>query len=219
MLAVLPFENLSGDPGEEYFSDGLTEEMITQLAGLNPAQLGVIARTSAMQYKRDPRAVDRIGQELGVHYVLEGSVRRQGNRVRVSAQLIQVSNQAHLWATSYDRELGGILALQSDVARAIADEIQIRLTPQQHNSLSSVGPIDPEAYEAYLEGRFYWNKRTGQVVPASDPRGGGDAMVGFLRASTGSALPVPVKYRWSVPPSPGRLANCRPVHPPPVLRQ
>ena len=160
MLAVLPFENLSGDPGQEYFSDGLTEEMITQLADLNPAQLGVIARTSAMQYKHDPRAIDRIGQELGVHYVLEGSVRRQGKRVRISAQLIQVSNQAHLWATSYDRELGGILSLQSEVARAIADEIQIRLTPQQHTSLASVGPIDPEAFEAYLKGRFYWNKRT-----------------------------------------------------------
>ncbi|MEJ2110743.1 MAG: winged helix-turn-helix domain-containing protein [Acidobacteriota bacterium] len=160
MLAVLPFENLSGDPGQEYFSDGLTEEMITQLAGLNPAQLGVIARTSAMQYKHNPRVVGKIGQELGVDYVLEGSVRRQDNRIRVSAQLIRVSNQAHLWAASYDRALGGILALQSEVARAIADEIQVRLTPQKHTSLASVGPIDPDAYEAYLEGRYYWNKRT-----------------------------------------------------------
>jgi TolB-like protein/Tfp pilus assembly protein PilF len=121
MLAVLPFENLGGDPEQEYFSDG---------------------------------------QELGVDYVLEGSVRRQDNRVRVSAQLIEVSNQTHLWAASYDRELGGILSLQSEVARAIADEIQIRLTPQQHILLASVSPIDPEAYEAYLEGRYYWNKRT-----------------------------------------------------------
>jgi len=160
MLAVLPFENLSGDPKQEYFSDGLTEEMITRLGGLKPAQLGVIARTSVLQYKRDPRAIDQVGQELGVDYVLEGSVRRQGNRVRVCAQLIQVSDQAHLWAASYDRELSSILALQSEVAGAIVDEIQIRLSPQQRASLASVGPIDPEAYETYLEGRYYWNKRT-----------------------------------------------------------
>lgn len=160
MLAVLPFENLSGDPEQEYFSDGMTEEMITLLACLDPVRLGVIARTSAMQYKHNPIGIDRIGQELQVDYILEGSVRRQGNRVRVSAQLIHVSNQAHLWAASYDRELGGILSLQSEVAQAIANEIQIRLTPQQHTSLLGVGPIDPEAYEAYLEGRYYWNKRT-----------------------------------------------------------
>jgi TolB-like protein/Tfp pilus assembly protein PilF len=160
MVVVLPFENMSGDPEQEYFSDGLTEEMITQLAVLAPARLGVIARTTSLQYKRTPRAIDLICRELGVDYVLEGSVRRQGNRVRVSAQLIQVSDQAHLWAASYDRELGGILALQSEVARAIAEEIQIRLTPQQHTLLASVGPIDPEAYEAYLKGRYYWNKRT-----------------------------------------------------------
>jgi len=134
--------------------------MITQLAGLEPARLGVIARTSAMQYKHNPRAVDQIGQELGVDYILEGSVRRQGDRVRVSAQLVQVSDQAHLWAASYDRELGGILTLQSEVARAIADEIQLRLTLQQHASLASVGPVNPEAYESYLKGRYYWNKRT-----------------------------------------------------------
>jgi TolB-like protein/Tfp pilus assembly protein PilF len=160
MLAVLPFENLSGDPEQEYFSDGLTEEMITQLAGLNPVQLGVIARTSAMKYKRNPKALDRIGHELGVDYVLEGSVRRQGNRVRISAQLIHAYNQAHLWAASYDHELGGILALQSKVAKEIAEEIKVRLTPLQHTSLTKVGPIDPEAYEAYLKGRYYWNKRT-----------------------------------------------------------
>lgn len=160
MLAVLPFENLSGDPGQEYFSDGMTEEMITQLACLEPARLGVIARTSVMGYKHNPKPADQIGRELGTDYILEGSVRRQGDRVRVTAQFIQVSDQAHLWAANFDRELGGILTLQSDVARAIADEIQLRLTPRQNASLASVGPIDPEAYEAYLMGRYYWNKRT-----------------------------------------------------------
>ena len=160
MLAVLPFENLSGDPGQEYFSDGLTEEIITQLGSLEPAQLGVIARTSAMQYKHNPKAVDQIGEELGVDYILEGSVRRQGDCVRVSVQLVQACDQSHLWACSYDREVDGILVLQGEVARAVANEIQLRLTPQQHASLVGASPIDSEAYEAYLKGRYYWNRRT-----------------------------------------------------------
>src|SRR2546427_824892 len=121
MLAVLPFENLTGDTRQEYLSDGLTEEMITQLGRMHPEQLGVIARTSAMQYKKTQKGMDQIGRELGVAYVLEGSLRRAGDRVRVSAQLIQVRDQTHLWADSYERDLRDILALQSDVAQAIAD--------------------------------------------------------------------------------------------------
>jgi TolB-like protein/DNA-binding winged helix-turn-helix (wHTH) protein/Tfp pilus assembly protein PilF len=160
MLAVLPFENLSGDPQQEYFSDGLTEEMITQLGSLNPQRLGVIARTSAMKYRNTDKGVGQIGRELAVDYVLEGSVRREGNRVRVSAQLIQVKDQTHLWADSYERDLRDVLVLQSDVARAIAREIEIKLTPQQQARHAGTRPIDPEAYELYLQGRYFWNKRT-----------------------------------------------------------
>ena len=159
-LAILPLENLSGAPSEEYFVDGMTEELITQLGGLCPERLGVVARTTAMKYKEVRKGVDEIGRDLGVDYILEGTVRREENRVRVSAQLIQVRDQAHLWAASYDRELSGVLALQSEVARAIANEIQLKLTPQQDARLASARPVSAEAYEAYLRGRHYWNRRT-----------------------------------------------------------
>src|SRR5437667_5346086 len=146
MLAVLPFENLTGDPRQEYLSDGLTEEMITQLGRMHPERLGVIARTSAMQYKKTQKGMDQIGRELGVAYVLEGSLRRAGDHVRVSAQLIQVRDQTHLWAESYERDLRDILALQSDVAQAIAREIDLTLSPQQQARMASARPIDPRAY-------------------------------------------------------------------------
>ncbi len=126
MLAVLPFENLGGDPDEDYFSDGLTDEMITQLASLNPDRLGVIARTSAMLYKRTNKGAAQIGRELGADYILEGSVRRSGERVRISAQLILARTQAHVWADSYERRVDDILRLQSEVARAIARESALR---------------------------------------------------------------------------------------------
>jgi TolB-like protein/Tfp pilus assembly protein PilF len=160
MLAVLPFQNLSGDQEQVYFSDGLTEEMITQLGRLNPHRLGVIARTSAMKYKHTDKAIDSIGRELGVSYVLEGSVRRSASRVRVTAQLIQVSDQTHLWAESYDRDVGDMLALQSEVARAIAGEISVQLAPAEHVRLARLQPLDPAAYEAYLKGRYFWNRRS-----------------------------------------------------------
>jgi TolB-like protein/DNA-binding winged helix-turn-helix (wHTH) protein len=160
MLAVLPFQNLSGDPQQEYLSDGLTEEMITQLGRMNSERLGVIARTSTMQYRNTPKSVDQIGRELGVSFILEGSVRRTGDHVRISAQLIQVKDQTHLWAENYDRDLRDVLALQSDVARAIAHEIAVNLTPQQQNRLASARPVDREAYDLYLKGRYFWNKRS-----------------------------------------------------------
>ena len=116
-MAVLPFANLSGDPEQEYLSDGLTQEMIAQLGRLHPATLSVIARTSVMRYKKSETPIDQIGRELGVDYVLEGSAQREGGRVRITAELIKVQDQTQLWAESYERELSGILALQSDVAR------------------------------------------------------------------------------------------------------
>jgi TolB-like protein/Tfp pilus assembly protein PilF len=160
MLAVLPFENLTGNPQEEYLSDGLTEEMITQLGRLHPERLGVIARTSAMQYKNTGKRTDQIGSELGVAYLLEGSLRRVGERVRVSAQLIQVRDQTHLWAESYERDLRDILGLQGEVAQAIAREIDLKLTPQQQARVAHARPMDRQAYELYLKGRYFWNKRS-----------------------------------------------------------
>jgi TolB-like protein/DNA-binding winged helix-turn-helix (wHTH) protein/Tfp pilus assembly protein PilF len=167
MLVVLPFENLSNDPGQEYFSDGLTEETITDLGQLSPEHLGVIARTSAMAYKHTGKTVSQIGRELAVDYVLEGSVRREGERARVSAQLIRVSDQTHLWAESYDRELKDLLDVQNDLARAIAEQVQANLTPEQQLELSKKHTVNPEAYDLYLKGRFYWNERTPGAVQES----------------------------------------------------
>src|SRR6184192_3343087 len=160
MLVVLPFENLSGGRKHDYFSEGLTEEMISQLARLNPEQLGVIARTSAMQYKSTTKTPQQIGRELGVSHLLEGSVRRAGGRVRITAQLIRVSDATHLWAEGYERELHDILALQAQVARAIAREIQITLTVRADRRLDRVAALDPGGHEAYLRGRHLWNLRT-----------------------------------------------------------
>jgi serine/threonine-protein kinase len=167
VLAVLPFENVSDDEDQEYFSDGLTDEMIAQLGRLNPQRLGVIARTSAMKYKHTHKSVDVIGRELSATYILEGSVRRSSNRVRVTARLIQVSDQTHLWSQSYDREIGDMLALQGDVAGAIAGEIRLQLTAEQRVRLASARPVDPAAYEAYLKGRYFWNRRTRESLEKS----------------------------------------------------
>ena len=158
MLAVLPFDNLSSDPEQEYFSDGLTEEMITRLAQLQPRRLGVIARTSVMEYKRTDKGVDQIGRELSVDYLIEGSVRRAAGRVRISAQLIQVSDQTHLWAENYERELADVFAIQSDVATCIAGSLAIELLPAQVHSLACAPTKDPSAHEAYLKGRHFWNE-------------------------------------------------------------
>lgn len=153
-LAVLPFENLSPDPDQEFFSDGLTEEMISQLGRLSPARLGVIARTSAMRYKRTEKRIDQIGQELNLDYILEGSVRRAENRLRITAQLIQVADQTHLWAESYNRELADIFQVQHEVAHRVANSLAFELLPEAGQQVTS------EAHDAYLQGRFCWNKGT-----------------------------------------------------------
>jgi TolB-like protein len=132
---VLPFESLTSGERYDYFSEGLTEEMITELARLSPERLGVIARTSAMQFKSTTKNIAQIGSELGVSHVLEGSVRRVGERVRVTAQLILVSDESHLWAQSYERGLHDVLEVQAEVARAVAREIQIKLTPHEKRRL------------------------------------------------------------------------------------
>ena len=158
-LVVLPFANLSGDTTQDYFSDGLTEEMTTQLGRLDPDRLGVIARTSAMKYKHTEKSADQIGKELGADYILEGSVRRAGDQVRVSAQLIQVSDQTHLWAQSYEHHIGDVLSAQEEVARSIGTEIRANLNAQRAARLPAGRPANSEAYEAYLKGRYFWNRR------------------------------------------------------------
>jgi TolB-like protein/DNA-binding winged helix-turn-helix (wHTH) protein/tetratricopeptide (TPR) repeat protein len=160
MLAVLPFQNLSGDSEQDYFSDGMTEEMITQLGRLDPQRLGVIARTSAMSYKHSTKGIDQIGRELGVSYVLEGSARREGGRVRITAQLIQVRDQSHVWAAEYDRVLQSVLGIQTEVASAIGDEVRLKLTPAQRAHRAHLPVVNPEAYEAYLKGRYFMEKWT-----------------------------------------------------------
>ena len=160
MLAVLPFDNMSPDSGQEYFSDGLTEETITELGRVNWSQLGVIARTSVMRYKKTQEGVDQIGRELHVHYILEGSVRHEAERVRVTAQLIRVSDQTHVWAASYDRNVSGVLSLQGEIAQAIARAIEINLSPEQERRLATVRPVNAEAHEAYLRGRYLWSTHT-----------------------------------------------------------
>jgi TolB-like protein/DNA-binding winged helix-turn-helix (wHTH) protein len=164
MLAVLPFQNLSDDAQQEYFADGMTEEMITQLGGLNPQRLGVIARTSAMKYKASHKDAAQVARELSVNYLLEGSVRRQGQRIRVTAQLIQASDQTHVWADSYDSDVSDILKVQSEVARAIASQIRLRLTHEAEQRLSSAPRVNTQAHEAYLQGQQAWNLRSKEGI-------------------------------------------------------
>jgi TolB-like protein/Flp pilus assembly protein TadD len=155
---VLPFENMSSDPEQEYFADGITEELITNLAQIGSVR--VASRTSAMRYKGTRKSVPEIGRELGVDAVLEGSVQRAGNRVRITAQLIDAASDRHVWASSYERDLSDVLKLQADVARAIAAEIGIRLTPEERSRLARKRTIDPEAYEAYLKGLYHLYRKT-----------------------------------------------------------
>ena len=157
-LVVLPFANLSNDPTQEYFSDGLTEEMITQIGRLCPGRLGVIARTSSMLFKRSAKSASEIGRELSADYLLEGSVRGDGDRIRITAQLIETRTEVHLWAETYDRSLGETLNLQTDVAAHIARSLAMELVPDQVDVLGRATPRRTEAYQAYLKGRYHWNR-------------------------------------------------------------
>jgi TolB-like protein/DNA-binding winged helix-turn-helix (wHTH) protein/Tfp pilus assembly protein PilF len=211
-LAVLPFQNLTGDASEDYFTDGLTEEMITQLGNLDPHHLAVIARTSVMHYKGTQASLDQIGRELAVEYVIEGSVRRDGKNVRVTAQLIQTKDQTHVWARQYDRELGGLLSLQGEIAQEVADEIQ--LTLKDHKSIA-VHPAVPaqnyEAYDLYLKGQYFFNKRTApdfreaigyfQQAIAKDPN--------FARAYAALADSYALLGEYSTQSQPESISNAR----------
>ncbi|HVT97644.1 MAG TPA: winged helix-turn-helix domain-containing protein [Acidobacteriaceae bacterium] len=168
MLVALPFQNLTDDPAQEYFSDGLTEETITDLGELSPAHLGVIARTSSMAYKHTNKTIEQIGLELHANYVLEGSVRRENGRVRITAQLIRVSDQTHLWAQSYDvRNLGDLIDVQSAIGRAIAEQVQVQVAPEYGADSVQLHAQNPVAYDLYLQGRFYWNQRTAPALRKS----------------------------------------------------
>jgi TolB-like protein/DNA-binding winged helix-turn-helix (wHTH) protein/Flp pilus assembly protein TadD len=157
-LAVLPLENLSGDAAQNYFSDGMTDELITDLAQISA--LRVISRTSIMTYKGARKSLPQIARELNVDAIVEGTVLRAGDQVRITAQLIDASTDKHLWSQSYQGDLRDTLALQDRVARAIAAQIQINLTPREQAALKSARVVNPEAYESYLKGRYFWNKRT-----------------------------------------------------------
>jgi TolB-like protein/DNA-binding winged helix-turn-helix (wHTH) protein/Tfp pilus assembly protein PilF len=157
-LAVLPLDNLSGDPSQNYFADGMTDELITDLAQISA--LRVISRTSVMVYKGARKPLPQIARELNVDAVVEGTVLHSGDHVRITAQLIEASTDKHLWSQSYESELRDTLALQNKVAAAIADQIRINLTPREQAALKNAEVVNPEAYESYLKGRYFWNKRT-----------------------------------------------------------
>jgi TolB-like protein/DNA-binding winged helix-turn-helix (wHTH) protein/Tfp pilus assembly protein PilF len=159
-VVVLPFENLSNDPGQEYFVDGMTDAVTTDLAQVRA--LRVISRASVMQYKKTRRTLREIASDLGVDAVVQGAVARSGNSVRVTAHLIDAATEEHLWARTYDRELRDVLTLQREVAAAIADAIQVELRPAERRRLAAPTSVDPDAYEAYLKGRFYWSTRTAE---------------------------------------------------------
>ena len=157
-LAVLPLENLSGDASQDYFSDGMTDELINELGQIN--ELRVISRTSVMTYKGAHRSLPQIARDLNVNAVVEGAVMRSGNRVRITAELILAAADKHLWAKSYEGDLRDTIDLQKQVAGSVADEIRIKLTPNEQAALKSGKRLNPEAFEAYLKGRYFWNKRT-----------------------------------------------------------
>jgi TolB-like protein/tRNA A-37 threonylcarbamoyl transferase component Bud32 len=200
-IAVLPLENLSGDPEQEYFADGMTEALITGLAQVGA--LKVISRTSVMRYKDTDKSIRQIAGELGVATIVEGSVLRAGDRVRITAQLIDAASDEHLWAENYERDLTDVLGLQSEVARAITDEIRVTVSPQEKERLAKTAKVDPEAYRLYLQGRFQWSKRSRESLAKSigyfeqaielDP--------GYALAYTGMADAYIVSADWGFKPS------------------
>lgn len=168
-IAVLPLDNLSGDPSQEYFVDGMTDELITDLAKVGA--LRVTSRTSVMRYKGTKKSLPEIARELNVEGIVEGSVTRSGNRVRVTAQLLHAPEDQHLWAETYERDLGDVLKLQSEVAQAIAQQVRAQLTPQQQDRLGSVRQVNPEAYDAYLRGRYYLTNQFTTAQPLNRAKG------------------------------------------------
>jgi TolB-like protein/Tfp pilus assembly protein PilF len=200
-LVVLPLKNYSNEPDQEYFVDGITETLIMYLAKLS--SLRVISRTSAMHYKETDKSIPEIAQELNVDAVVEGSVLRAGNKVRITTQLINAVTDDHIWAENYDRDLSDILQIQSEVAQAIAGEIKLKLTQKEKKHLVNIRPVNPESYDAYLKGRFHWYKLSPQNVQKAldyfsialekDPQ--------FALAHTGIAMVWLARSYWGTAPS------------------
>ncbi len=188
-IAVLPLANFSGDPAQEYFVDGMTDELITDLAKLSA--LRVISRTSVMRYKGTRKNLPEIARELNVDGIIEGSVMRSGQRVRVTAQLLYGPTDKHLWAETYDRDLGDVLSMQSEVAQAIAQQVRVQVTPQQQASLRTPRPVNPEAYDDYLKGRYYLTSEFTTSQPLNKAKTYFEEAVrkdpGFARAYSGLA--------------------------------
>jgi adenylate cyclase len=164
-IAVLPFDNLSRDPDNAYFCEGVQDEILTRLAKV--ADLKVISRTSTQHFKSTPENLPRIAKQLGVAHILEGSVQKASDQVRVNVQLINALTDAHLWADTYDRKLTDIFAVETDIAKTVADTLQAKLSGSEKSSMAKTPTVNPEAYELYLKGRFFWNKRTGDDLRKS----------------------------------------------------
>ena len=163
-LAVLPFANLTGNPDREYLADGLTEEATATLAQIAPGQLNVVGRQSVMVYKRSSKSLVAIGDELGVNYLVESSIRAEGDRLRITSKLIRVRDQVQLWSQSYDRDVGSVLGLQQEVSTTIAEQIRLRLSPERIAAAARRQSESPEAFLLYLRGRYYASQRTPATV-------------------------------------------------------
>jgi len=164
-IAVLPFENLSSDEEHAWFSDGITDVIINQLSKISSYR--VIGRTSTLKYKEEKKSIPEIGEELGVNYIIEGTVQRQENAMRISVQLVRVFNEDHIWSDLYDRELKDIFTVQTDIAKRIADELKTALTPEEKERVEKKYTMNPEAYNLYLKGRFFWGRRTEEGLSKS----------------------------------------------------
>ena len=164
-IAVLPFDNLSRDPDNAYFCEGVQDEILTRLAKV--ADLKVISRTSTQHFKSTPDNLPQIAKQLGVAHIVEGSVQKASDQVRVNVQLINALTDAHLWADTYDRKLTDIFAVESEIAKTIAETLQARLTGSEKSSIAKTPTVNPEAYELYLKGKFFAEKRTGEDLRKS----------------------------------------------------
>ena len=210
-VAVLPLANLSGDPSQEYFADGMTEQLITDLAKVS--SLRVISRTSMMRFKGTKKSLPEIARELNVDGIVEGSVMRSGPRVKITAQLLHGPTDRHLWAESYERDLGDVLKLQDDVAQAIVQQVRAEVTPQQEVRLSSGRPVNPEAYDAYLRGRYYYLNQFTMLSGLNAAKRNFEEAIGkdpdFALAHSGlGATYVFLVYFHGIPPEEGyRLAK------------
>src|SRR6185503_3505578 len=157
VLAVLPFENLSPEPEREYLADGMTEEVIAALGQIDPVRLSVIGRTTIMRYKRTTKSLGEIGGELKAAFLVESSLRSEGGRIRVTSNLVRASDQVQIWSATYDSEPRSMLAFQRELSTTIAQQIRLRLSPERLEALARRQAHNPEAYDAYLQGRYYWN--------------------------------------------------------------